>query len=63
MLSVSVAHSPEKTKGPQVFPESDCRPGKSQSNAAYRPSAPKSQAKRYALALRGTRWHTARVSV
>ena len=31
--------------------------------AVYRPTAPKSQAKRYALALRGSRWHTARVSV
>lgn len=31
MLSLTAHGMPIKTKGPQVFPESHCRPGRSQS--------------------------------
>jgi hypothetical protein len=31
MLSLTTATAGTKTKGPQVFPESQCRPGRSQS--------------------------------
>jgi hypothetical protein len=38
MLPMTAHGKPIKTKGPQVFPESHCRPGKSQSATYIRGS-------------------------